>query len=161
MIRAQVGIFKHLIEFYVSIELVCVSGEEAARRIIEEGLKVGLNHKDSQIRDDFVKNSNECELFVNKLSQSQLNGTNSVEALAIGKQLQDRLYLLGQKITHTLVQQYADDFVDVNYPLKKLHEAATSPKGKKELIYLKTFMCVVYFFFIRKQKKSYYRCTKS
>jgi hypothetical protein len=76
-----------------------------------------------------MRTSHECELFVNKLAQLQHSKSNGIEAIAIGKQLQERLETLGQKITCALVQQFADDFIDVNYPLKKLSEVACSSFG--------------------------------
>ena len=76
--------------------------------------------------------SQECELFVNKLAQLQHSKSNGIEAIAIGKQLKERLELLGQKISSALIQQFADDFIDVNFPLKKFSEIASSSFGKKK-----------------------------
>lgn len=114
--------FIDLVLFVINLTL----GEDASRQIIEEAHKISANHKDVQKSEDFMRTSHECELFVNKLSQLQNSKSNGIEAIAIGKQLQERINVLGQKITHSLIQQFADDFIDINYPLKKLAEAATS-----------------------------------
>jgi vinculin len=105
-------------------------GENSARLIIEDAKNIASNHKDPQVNEDLMRNSHECELFVNKLSQLQhYNKSNGIEAIAIGKQLLERLELLGHKIAYALIQKFADDFIDVNFPLKKLSEIASSSFG--------------------------------
>lgn len=109
-------------------------GENSARLIIEDAKQIAANHKDPQVSEDLMRTSHECELFVNKLSQLQhYNKSNGIEAIAIGKQLLERLDLLGNKISSALIQKFADDFIDINYPLKKLSEIASSSFGKKLL----------------------------
>ena len=117
-------------------------GENSARLIIEDAKNIALNHKDPQFNEDLMRNSHECELFVNKLSQLQhYNKSNGIEAIAIGKQILERLELLGHKIAYALIQKFADDFIDVNYPLKKLAEIASSSFGKQSKIYFNRIYC--------------------
>lgn len=112
---------------------------------------MAINHKDQEIREDFLQTSYECEVLVNKLAklQSQIlqqqqqqylqtgdlqNSKNTnhanLNAISFGKQLQEKLALLGQKITMTLIQQVADDFIDINYPVRKLADVVLSSTGK-------------------------------
>lgn len=125
-------------------------GEQASRLVIEEGRKLAIKHKDPVIRDDFMQTSYECEVLVNRLVKLQhqlqeqlkisaqqpiqIDNDNikniSLNSIGLGKQLQEKLNTLGQKITKDLIQQVADDFIDINYPIRKLADLVMSPPGK-------------------------------
>ena len=113
--------------------------------IIEEGRNIALYQKESETREDFLQTSYECELLVNKLltidkkleQSSKLininNNSNKIEIencklirANLGKQLNEKLNLFSSKINKILVERVADDFVDINNPLKKMNEVIKS-----------------------------------
>lgn len=51
------------------------------------------------------------------------------QAKAIARQLSEKLHNLKSKIQEALVNQVAEDFIDVTGPLKQLHDAALTPLG--------------------------------
>ena len=55
---------------------------------------------------------------------------NSPQAKAIARHLSEKLQQLKAKIGEALVDQVAEDFIDITSPLKQLTEAATVPLGK-------------------------------
>jgi len=54
---------------------------------------------------------------------------NSPQAKAIARHLSEKLHSLKSKIQEALVDQVAEDFIDITTPLKQLTEAATVPLG--------------------------------
>jgi hypothetical protein len=119
-----------------------------------------MYQNDSDLRQDFLKTAYECELLVNKLlsmdknleqsskliiSNSNQNNIESCKLIRanLGKQLNEKLNVLSSKINKILVEKVADDFVDINYPLKKMNEVIKSMNTGK---YISFFY--YYFYYI-------------
>ena len=116
-------------------------GVQAVQYLIEEGRQLALKNYDDSFRDEFLNICYECEFLLNKLMRMQedsmqrasfQNGADQGHDACkfVAKELKDRLNFLGLKIRKTLVQQIADAFLDINYPIRKLVECATSNSGK-------------------------------
>ena len=54
---------------------------------------------------------------------------NSPQAKAIARHLSEKLHNLKSKIQEALVNQVAEDFIDITTPLKQLTEASLVPLG--------------------------------
>jgi hypothetical protein len=104
--------------------------------ILEEGRALAAKQNNLALRDDFLQTSNECELVTNKLvnvdkqleKSTRKNDIEDCKVLrnSLTKQLNENLGLISFKITKMLIEQVVDDFLDVNFPLKKLNEAIAS-----------------------------------
>ncbi len=90
-----------------------------------------------QISEDIHKLTSDCETYLDTMIHLKQQKIANAETLSIGKNLQEKLNLLGLKLRHILIQQVADNFVDTYTPVKKLAEIAISPFGM--LIRLKKF----------------------
>ena len=55
---------------------------------------------------------------------------NSPQARAVAANLSQKLHQLKGKMSEALVNQVADDFVDIASPLKQMSDAALAPLGK-------------------------------
>lgn len=103
--------------------------------VIEEARKLSSNQRNKNIiDDDFCDTVYECELLVNQfLKIKQINKKDIMDVhnnvLMIGKNCQEKFYNLGYKITKSLIQQVADDFLDINHPVRKLADVVMSPQG--------------------------------
>ena len=133
-------------------------GEQAAQLVIEDGRNLAVNnlHKDSDSRTLLIQTCNECEGLVNMLqkqhedysknaSDPQTNPANlktaSMDMISLGKQLQEKLNSLGHMIYKDLVQQVADDFIDINYPIRKLAEIIVMPLSESIFVFSKEICC--------------------
>ncbi len=111
---------------------------------------MAVYEKDLDLRENFLQKSDECELLVNKLSSMDKkieqsskfffnsSSTNEMENCQsirtyLGKQLNEKLNILNSKINKILVERVADDFVDINYPLKKMNEVIKSSNPGNDL----------------------------
>jgi hypothetical protein len=97
-------------------------------------------------RDDFLITIHECESIVKNLEKLSLefntqNNNNSEQynsmakeekkALisSLGGKLQDKLNMLEFRITQALVEQVANDFLDINQPIRRLNDLIHSSGG--------------------------------
>jgi vinculin len=113
-------------------------GEQAAFMVIEEARKLAAAQKDKDLGEDFLATVFECESLVNQFlnvrgvdNRRLPTDADSQSSLLFvtGKSTQEKFYILGYKITKALIQQVADDFLDINHPIRKLADVITSPPG--------------------------------
>lgn len=109
-------------------------GHHAAVLVIDEARKIIAESQQRNVCSD--EEMGQCVYetevllaqFVAALRDN--NNNNSEHMISIvGKNCQDKFYTLGFKITKALIQQVADDFLDINHPLRKLVDVVTSPQG--------------------------------
>ncbi len=128
-----------LIKFYIS-------ALKAAWVIIEEAKKCALTQTEMDSRDEFLITIHECESIVKNLEKlslefntsrqnsdkNELMATQEKKSLIsrLGGTLQEKLNILEFKITRALVEQVANDFLDINQPLRRLNELIQSSSGK-------------------------------
>ena len=122
-------------------------GEKAGRFIINECRVLAISQcKDVEDREDFLQKAYETELLLNQLI-NKLKKENSdpynhkslsqqkidLNAVDLGKQLIEKFKLLSKQIKRCLIQQVADDFIDINHPLKKLAEVGMNRAKNNKL----------------------------
>ncbi|BFZ04162.1 hypothetical protein BsWGS_07200 [Bradybaena similaris] len=104
-------------------------GESATRLVVAEGRKVA-NCCTGPQRQELLRLCDEVEILTNQLSDLCKRGQgNGPQAKAIARNLDDKLASLKVKIRDALVNQVAEDFIDMNTPLRQLSEAAVVPLG--------------------------------
>lgn len=104
-------------------------GEQATKLVVAEGRKVADSCTGPQ-RTELLRLCDETEILTNQLSDLIRRGQgDSPQAKNIARQLTEKLHSLKAKIQEALVNQVAEDFIDVSGPLKQLHEAAMTPLG--------------------------------
>ena len=101
--------------------------------ITDEGKKLATELKDADSQNDLIQACYDAEAFVDHLSNACQNPAlkGDLNAIVVGKEAKAKLNILGQKITQALVQRVADEFIDINQPIKKLVEVATGPQNIK------------------------------
>ena len=119
--------------------------------IVDQAKKWALDQKEMESRDEFLTTIYECEALVRNLerlceeinSRSIINGeqTNADEdqgqlkqemktrIVDLGRQLQEKMNILEFKISQALVEQVANDFLDVNQPIRRLNDLIQLPSG--------------------------------
>ncbi len=114
--------------------------------VIEEGQKLisASKNKKSNSISDLFQNCYECETLLKKLifihqeyskmSSNPQMDTQTIQSLnsdmiIAGKQLQEKLNQLGQKIYQEIIKKIAEEFNDINGPSRKLSELITMPIG--------------------------------
>lgn len=121
-------------------------GHHAAVLVIDEARKILA---ESQHRNVYDEEMGQCVyetevLLAQFVAALRDNNNNNEQIISIiSKNCQDKFYTLGFKITKALIQQVADDFLDINHPLRKLVDVVTSPQG----IFLVCFCLVEIKFF--------------
>lgn len=104
-------------------------GEQATRMVVAEGRKVAESLTGPQ-RAELLRLCDETEILTNQLSDLIRRGQgNSPQAQACARHLSEKLHALKNKIGEGLVNQVAEDFIDMTTPLKQLSDAAMSPLG--------------------------------
>ncbi|CAH1786025.1 unnamed protein product, partial [Owenia fusiformis] len=104
-------------------------GEAAARQVVAEGRRVAEQLTGKQ-RDDLLRNCDEVEQLTNQLADLCRRGMgNSPQAQAVARALSGKLRELQGNIQQALVDRVAEDFIDINTPLKQLADASVVPLG--------------------------------
>ncbi|XP_076114502.1 vinculin-like isoform X11 [Mytilus galloprovincialis] len=104
-------------------------GEQATKLVVAEGRKVADSCTGPQ-RSELLRLCDETEILTNQLSDLIRRGQgDSPQAKAIARQLTEKLHNLQAKIQEALVNQVAEDFIDITGPLKQLHDASLTPLG--------------------------------
>ncbi|XP_062603621.1 vinculin-like, partial [Saccostrea cucullata] len=104
-------------------------GEQATRLVVAEGRKIANSCTEPQ-RTELLRLCDETEILTNQLADLIRNGQgNSPQARAIANHLSEKLFQLKGKIKEALINQVAEDFIDISTPLKHLSEAAIVPLG--------------------------------
>lgn len=104
-------------------------GEQATRMVVADGRRVA-EACTGPIRSELLRLCDETEILTNQLSDLIAKGQgNSPQAKAIARHLSEKLQALKGKIQDALVNQVAEDFIDISTPLKQLTEAAVTPLG--------------------------------
>ena len=101
--------------------------------IVYEARKLAGEAKDADIKKELLQSSYDTEALVEhlaKICQDSASKTN-LNAINVGKEAKVKLNNLGKEITRALVQRVADEFIDINQPIKKLVEVATAPQVLK------------------------------
>jgi hypothetical protein len=116
--------------------------------IIEEAKKCALSQKEMDSRDEFLITIHESESIVKSIEKLSLefhtpslsSGQQESTSAAVreekknlisrmGARLQEKLNVLEFKITQALVEQVANDFLDINQPIRKLNELIQTSGG--------------------------------
>lgn len=114
-------------------------GEQASFMIIEEArrLSSAQTAKDA-VNDEFFSTIYECECLMNQFldsiqrNKSEYQPNQDMKSVSlIGKQLQEKFLILANKITKALIQKVADDFLDINHPIRKLADVVMTFQGWK------------------------------
>lgn len=115
-------------------------GEKAAWFIIDECRRLAISQcQDPEDREDFLKQGYETELLLNqlakKLKQETDRNTKVIDpnVINIGKDLKEKFRLLSRQIKRCLIQQVADNFIDVNHPMKRLADIVLNQATKQGL----------------------------
>ncbi|XP_048780429.1 vinculin-like isoform X17 [Ostrea edulis] len=104
-------------------------GEQATRLVVSEGRKIANSCTEPQ-RTELLRLCDETEILTNQLADLIRNGQgNSPQARAIANHLSEKLFQLKNKIKEALINQVAEDFIDISTPLKHLSEASVIPMG--------------------------------
>ncbi|XP_061178101.1 vinculin-like isoform X9 [Saccostrea echinata] len=104
-------------------------GEQATRLVVSEGRKIANSCTEPQ-RTELLRLCDETEILTNQLADLIRNGQgNSPQARAIANHLSEKLFQLKGKIKEALINQVAEDFIDISTPLKHLSEASIVPLG--------------------------------
>ncbi|XP_052235502.1 vinculin-like isoform X5 [Dreissena polymorpha] len=104
-------------------------GEQATRMVVADGRRLAQGCQ-GPLRSDLLRLCDETEILTNQLSDLIAKGQgNSPQAKAIARHLSEKLHQLKGKIEEALVNQVAEDFIDITTPLKQLTEAAIVPLG--------------------------------
>lgn len=108
-------------------------GHQAALLVIDEARRVIQKQNDSRnnsllVDEEMAQVVYESEILLNQFLTA-IRDDNSMVSI-VGKNCQDKFYNLGFKITKAMIQQVADDFLDINHPLRKLVDVVMSPQGR-------------------------------
>lgn len=129
---------------FYSMNGICKSsakGEHAALLVIDEARKVMQSSK--SFDEELIGMVYDCEVMLDQFITAKRNSHNSTDSnnslFIIGKNCQDRFYNLGFKITKTLIQKVADEFLDINHPLRKLADVVMSSQGILAGVYILRF----------------------
>lgn len=109
-------------------------GHQAAVSVIDEARKIMQQQQQRNVDDEMAQVIYESEMllnqFVSVLCSKEARRRSEHDLVSIaGKNCQDKFYNLGYKITKALTQQVADDFLDINHPLRKLVDVVMHPQG--------------------------------
>lgn len=112
-------------------------GEQSARLILQEAKNLANQQTDSEICEILGNKCHECDFLINHLiklnkehkKSSNKNLNDSLNILTVGKQLRDGLNFIVKNMTKSLVQQVADDFLDINHPIRKIADLVNNPSG--------------------------------
>lgn len=114
-------------------------GHQAALLVIDEARRIIQKQNDSRnnsllVDEEMAQVVYESEILLNQFLtaiRDVKNTTNDNNMVSIvGKNCQDKFYNLGFKITKAMIQQVADDFLDINHPLRKLVDVVMSQQGR-------------------------------
>ncbi|CAI9726137.1 vinculin isoform X8 [Octopus vulgaris] len=104
-------------------------GEQATRMVVADGRKVAESLTGPQ-RAELLRLCDETEILTNQLADMIRRGQgNTPQAQACARHLSEKLHALKNKIGEGLVNQVAEDFIDMTTPLKQLSDAAIVPLG--------------------------------
>ncbi|XP_060566163.1 vinculin-like isoform X2 [Ruditapes philippinarum] len=104
-------------------------GEQATRMVVADGRRIAAGCS-GPLRSDLLRLCDETEILTNQLADLIAKGQgNSPQAKAIARHLSEKLHNLKTKIQEALVNQVAEDFIDITTPLKQLTEASMVPLG--------------------------------
>uniref|UniRef100_A0A0L8FX90 Vinculin n=2 Tax=Octopus bimaculoides TaxID=37653 RepID=A0A0L8FX90_OCTBM len=104
-------------------------GEQATRMVVADGRKVAESLTGPQ-RAELLRLCDETEILTNQLADMIRRGQgNTPQAQACARHLSEKLHALKNKIGEGLVNQVAEDFIDMTTPLKQLSDAAVVPLG--------------------------------
>lgn len=104
-------------------------GEQATRMVVADGRKVAESLTGPQ-RAELLRLCDETEILTNQLADMIRRGQgNTPQAQACARHLSEKLHALKNKIGEGLVNQVAEDFIDMTTPLKQLSDAALVPLG--------------------------------
>jgi vinculin len=104
-------------------------GQQAIQAIVDEGRKLAQFCPPAQ-RQDILSLCNEVESLSRQLNDFCRRGQgNTPQALAVAKNLSQKLQDLKKQIEKALVTRVVDDFIDITTPLKQFTEAALAPEG--------------------------------
>jgi vinculin len=104
-------------------------GQQAIQAIVDEGRKLAQFCPPAQ-RQDILSLCNEVESLSRQLNDFCRRGQgNTPQALAVAKNLSQKLQDLKKQIEKALVTRVVDDFIDITTPLKQFTEAVLAPEG--------------------------------
>lgn len=104
-------------------------GEQATRLIIEESQLMAIQQKNSAFKQKYLQTNYDCDYLVNKLVElvnSNQTDQNRSSCFNLGRQLLEKMTQIGYLLNKCLLQQVADDFLDIYHPIKKLTETIMS-----------------------------------
>ncbi|CAG2100408.1 unnamed protein product, partial [Medioppia subpectinata] len=104
-------------------------GSQAIQAIVDEGRRLAQFCLPAQ-RQDILGLCNEVESLSRQLNDMCRRGQgNTPQALAIAKNLSQKLQELKKQIEKALVTRVVEDFIDITTPLKQFTEAVLAPEG--------------------------------
>lgn len=103
-----------------------VKGRIAAADIIEEVLNIVNKNENINEKDVIIDEIDACKILVEKLYNLQFTKSSETDLNTFKQELKHKIQHLGQEIVNFHTQKYADDFIDVSFPLRKLSEIASS-----------------------------------
>lgn len=109
-----------------------LNGEEVSRLLLEESKQLAYENKDDDTKQKYLQLTYECEYLVNKLSLT-VKANQRDEAYSIGRQLNEKVIKVNNYLNRNLIQRIADDYLDVNYPIKKLNDLIMSGNQEQNL----------------------------
>jgi hypothetical protein len=68
----------------------------------------------------------ECEYLVNKLAELVRHDESKLKCMEFGRQVAEKINHLSECLNECLLHQVADDFLDINSPIKKLSDIVLS-----------------------------------
>ena len=104
-------------------------GSQAIQAIVDEGRRLAQFCLPAQ-RQDILGLCNEVESLCRQLDDMCRRGQgSSPQALAVAKNLSQKLQDLKKQIEKALVTRVVEDFIDITTPLKQFTEAVLAPEG--------------------------------
>ncbi len=110
-----------------------LKGEQVSRLIINESKQFAFEQKETDFKQNHINLNHELEMLIEKLVNSiKLPQTeeNIFFVARIGKQLNEKLYILNTYLNKCLVEQVVDDFLDIHSPIKKLTDIVMSNENQ-------------------------------
>lgn len=111
-------------------------GYQAARQMIDEGRQIADDVvKDAATKQKIAGLCDQLEAITNQLAAMIANGQgHTPEARALAARASEKLASLKDAMELALVQQIADDFIDITTPLKHLTDAAHAASGDRNRV---------------------------
>ena len=109
-------------------------GEKAARFIIDECRRLAISQcQDPEDREDFLQQGYETELLLNQLTIKLKQDSRNIDSNVINaaKGLNEKFRLLARQIKRCLIQVVAENFIDINYPMKRLADIILNQSKKQ------------------------------